>query len=248
VTPFAEAGTFGFADSPAGLYRGCPIDGCPMNAVAEFAVPSLLRAHSRLEWDQICITEATYDFCIVEISDDGGASWTELARYDQTSDPGWGDNVADPTDWRHASIDLQNYSNRQVAIRFRLQSDANLEFDGWYVDNVQVSDPSCLTVGVETAFTPTKLEFLPPSPNPARGFTRFAYTLPEALDRVDLAIYDVAGRVIRYERLGAHPAGAHGWTWDGRDSRGRPAASGAYFARLLAGGRVMNQRVLKLAP
>jgi hypothetical protein len=184
----------------------------------------------------------------VEISTNDGASWTELARYDQSADPGWEDNVADPTDWRHEVLTLDNYANQQVRIRFRLQSDQLLELDGWYVDNVQMGYPNCLTVGIETAFTPVKLEFLPPSPNPARGFTRFAYTLPEPLDRVDLAIYDVAGRVIRYERLGAHPAGAHGWTWDGRDSGGRSAASGAYFARLLAGGRVMNQRVLKLAP
>jgi hypothetical protein len=152
VVPFAQSGTWGFSDSPAGVpYRGCPTGeaGCHVNAIAEFGVPAVLTSGASLEWDQICITEATYDFCIVEISDDDGLSWTELARYDQTSDPGWEDSVADPSDWRHAAIDLGAYADQEVRIRFRLESDSNLEFDGWYVDNVQLSDPVCLTVDVE---------------------------------------------------------------------------------------------------
>lgn len=248
VTPLAASGTFGFTDSPAGLYRGCPVEPCPMNAVAEFAVPSLLRGHSTLEWDQICITEATFDFCIVEISTDDGTSWTELARFDQSSAPGWGDNVADPSDWHHESIDLHAYSNQSANIRFRLQSDPNLEFDGWYVDNVQVSDPGCLTVSVDGPLTVRALEFLPPTPNPVRSSTRFAFVLPNAEERVDLAIYDVGGRLMRYERLGAHEAGYQSWTWDGRDGQGRSLASGAYYARLMVGARSLNRKLLKLAP
>ncbi len=247
VTPFAASGTFGFTDSPAGTYRGCPVSGCPLNAVAEFAVPTRLRGLSTLQWDQICITEAGYDYCIVEISTDGGGTWTELARYDQTSDPRWEDFVAEPTDWRHESIDLSAYTDDLVHIRFRLQSDQNLEFDGWYVDNVQVSTPDCILLGAPGPVAVGRVEFLPPSPNPIRTSTRLGFVLPTPVDRVDLAIYDVGGRLLRYERLGAKQPGSHSWVWDGRDDDGRSLASGVYYARLLAGTDTRTRRLLKLA-
>src|SRR5262249_26577574 len=64
VTPMASGGLFGFTDSPAGLYRGCPVGDCPLNTIAELGVPAKLRAHASLEWDQICITEPGFDYCI----------------------------------------------------------------------------------------------------------------------------------------------------------------------------------------
>lgn len=251
VTPLAQGGTWGFSDSPPGVpYRGCPAGetGCKVNAIAVLSVPAHLPANSLLEWDQICITEATFDFCIVEISTDGGTSWTELGRYDQSSDPAWGDNVADPTDWRHQSISLAAYAGQTANIRFRLESDSNIEFDGWSVDNVELNDQNCTALAVGDLARGNVLEFLPPSPNPMRGPARFAFILPSAEQRVDLAIYDVTGRVVRYERMGARPAGQHSWVWDGRDSRGQTVASGAYFAKLLAGTRSTTRKLLKLAP
>jgi flagellar hook assembly protein FlgD len=65
---------------------------------------------------------------------------------------------------------------------------------------------------------------------------------------VDLAIYDVAGRMVRHERMGPKEPGYHVWVWDGRDDRGRPVATGAYFARLVAGERSLDRKLLKLAP
>lgn len=247
VTPMAEGGVFGFTDSPAGNYLGAPQGGY-RQAIAQFGVPANLRAGATLEWDQICITEAAFDFCIVEISTDDGSSWTELARYDQASDPGWGDNVADPTDWRHASLDLSAYAGQQAVMRFRLQSDMLLELDGWYVDNVAFSNPGCEVVAVGDAPPPATLEFRPPSPHPVRGTARFAFALPHAEEHVAIGIYDLQGRVVRAERLGALPAGRHAWVWDGRDAHGRVAASGAYFARLEAGAAHRLQKVLKLSP
>ena len=249
VTPFAEAGLFGFTDSPSGVYRGCPTgpSGCRENSIAEFGLPAKLRAHSTLEWDQICITEATYDFCIVEISADDGATWTELARYDQAADPRWEDFVAEPGDWRHESISLEGYSNQEVVVRFRLESDTNLEFDGWYVDNVTIADPGCLTVSVGGGALPRAVLFLPPAPNPVRSSARLSFALPSREERVDVGIYDVSGRVVRFERLGARDPGFHSWTWNGLDGQGRPVASGAYFVRLNAGSRSLTQKLLKLA-
>jgi flagellar hook assembly protein FlgD len=55
---------------------------------------------------------------------------------------------------------------------------------------------------------------------------------------VRLAVYDVAGRLIRTLIDADLRPGAHGAIWDGRDSSGRGMESGSYVARLEAGGTV----------
>ncbi len=244
----AKSGQFSFTDSPAGTYMGAPLGG-NHEAIATLALPVLLPPGSGLDFDHICITEGGFDFGIVEISTNNGGTWKELGRWSESSYPEWGDHVAGPTDWKHESLDLSAYASEKVLLRLRLESDSNLEFDGWYVDNFAVNDSTCspIDVGVGPAVA-GRLEFLPPSPNPARGPVRMTFALPAPEVRVDLAIYDVAGRVVRFERLGPLAAGAHSWTWDGRDRAGLRVASGAYFARLDTGARTLTQKLLKLAP
>ena len=53
-----------------------------------------------------------------------------------------------------------------------------------------------------------------------------------------LAVYDIAGRLIRVLVEGEVAAGSHQAVWDGRDATGRAAPSGSYLARLVAGGKV----------
>ena len=92
------------------------------------------------------------------------------------------------------------------------------------------------------------LAFLPASPNPSRGPVQLGWALPAREERVDLAFHDLAGRLVRLERLGPHAAGVHRWTWDGRGSGGRSLAAGAYFVRLLAGRHVLSRTLVRLAP
>ncbi|RKY61919.1 MAG: hypothetical protein DRP95_02225 [Candidatus Latescibacterota bacterium] len=60
------------------------------------------------------------------------------------------------------------------------------------------------------------------------------YTIPEAA-HVKLEVYDLLGRVVKVLVDGMRDAGRHRVVWDGRDSSGRPVASGAYLIRLEAG-------------
>ncbi|HMB68490.1 MAG TPA: FlgD immunoglobulin-like domain containing protein, partial [bacterium] len=73
-------------------------------------------------------------------------------------------------------------------------------------------------------------------PNPASA-PDIRWQLARA-GRVHLAIYDAAGRLVRELVAGAFPGGAHQTRWDGRDAFGTPVASGVYFARLEAEGRL----------
>jgi flagellar hook capping protein FlgD len=249
TTPIAAGGTWGFTDSPAGTYSGCPggTSGCKVNAIAVFGVPVRLPAGSSLEYDQICATEVGFDYCIVEVSADKGASWTELARYDQGSDPAWASGVADPSQYRHATLSLAGFANQLVLVRFRLESDELLQFDGWFVDNVHINDANCTPVA-SVGFAPMALRFSPPFPNPSvGGVQRFAFTLPARAASVELGLYDAQGRQLRVEKMGALGPGNHEWRWNGRDGGGHVVNAGVYFARLDVDGQRHTQKVLRLA-
>jgi len=72
------------------------------------------------------------------------------------------------------------------------------------------------------------------NPNPFNPMTRIRFGLAAA-GRVSIRIYDVSGRLIRALVDEERSAGRYEARWDGRDSRGRPVASGIYFCRMTAG-------------
>jgi len=83
------------------------------------------------------------------------------------------------------------------------------------------------------------------APNPCNPRTTVTFVLEQA-GHVDLALYDVAGRLVRTLLGGHHEAGEHRVVWDGRDDQGRAVSSGTYLCRVRAGGS-MESRGLVLA-
>ena len=79
-------------------------------------------------------------------------------------------------------------------------------------------------------------------PNPFNPRTTIRLDLPAA-GTVRLAVYDIAGRLVRVLVEGEIPAGSHEAVWDGRDASGRSVPSGSYLARLVAGGKVEGVRL-----
>ena len=75
--------------------------------------------------------------------------------------------------------------------------------------------------------------------------TLVAFTLPSA-GSVRLDIYDVSGRHVRDLKRGFMGEGEHVASWGGRDSHGRPVASGVYFVRVEAGGAAATAKVVLL--
>jgi flagellar hook assembly protein FlgD len=61
---------------------------------------------------------------------------------------------------------------------------------------------------------------------------------------VQLKLYNVAGRLVRTLENGELDAGTHTRMWDKRTDAGTIAASGIYFARLVAGDRVLGQKLV----
>jgi hypothetical protein len=78
----------------------------------------------------------------------------------------------------------------------------------------------------------------PPRPNPLAVTTALRYALPEAAT-ARLEVYDLLGRRVAVLADGAHEAGWHTATLDGR-----LLAAGTYVCRLQAGDAVATQKVL----
>ena len=75
--------------------------------------------------------------------------------------------------------------------------------------------------------------------NPFNAGTTLRLHLPEAAP-VTLTLHNVTGQVVTTLADHVHlPAGVHVLEWDGRDRRGRPAASGLYLYRLTADTEVL---------
>jgi len=103
--------------------------------------------------------------------------------------------------------------------------------------------PSAGSVDVPGRGLPATLEFGTVHPNPSRGTTRFAFTLPSRV-QASLRIVDVQGRAIR--RLVDRPLGPgeHSALWDGRDESGRTMGTGVYFVELSDGRNRVHRRVV----
>ena len=93
-------------------------------------LPALTDSMSHLmlsfwHWFQI---ESGYDYGYVEISTDGGSSWTQV-----------GSSVSgDGSSWRQYTVMLDQFAGQTINIGFRFTLDHSVTYAGWYIDDVAV--------------------------------------------------------------------------------------------------------------
>lgn len=86
-------------------------------------------------------------------------------------------------------------------------------------------------IGVEEEEVPAAFTVLPPRPNPFNPITTVRLYVAPGDTRLDVAVFDVRGRMVRQLHRGDSQPGWREFTWDGRDDAGRGQASGVYFVR-----------------
>jgi hypothetical protein len=70
-----------------------------------------------------------------------------------------------------------------------------------------------------------------PGPNPVAASVTVRFSLPEAMS-VEVAVYDVSGRIVAVLTDGHLGAGEHARVWDGRNSEGKRVSPGVYMVQM----------------
>jgi len=90
-----------------------------------------------LSFDYVLSTEGNtdYDRAEVQISNDGGSSWTTLASRSSAN------TLAGAATWSRWSGDISDYAGDDIVIRFGFDTVDNMynNLEGWYVDNVIIT-------------------------------------------------------------------------------------------------------------
>ncbi len=113
--------------------------------------------------------------------------------------------------------------------------------DGSGMDQLVLSYDNNTGTGVET--TPAATVRLAAAPNPFNPLTTFRFELVSSA-RVELKIYDLAGRRVATLLDGHAVAGPHRISWSGRGDDGGRLPSGAYLARLVTDRGVSSYKVV----
>lgn len=202
TTAATTCGNIGTGSGPAALYSGCG-ENLDRSIVRQVSVPP---GGASLSFDALWDTEPGWDFGFVQVSDDGGKTWTSLTTADTTADhdPGAISGVTsqlpgftgDSGTWKTETADLSAYAGKNVLIGFRYVTDSGVNEAGFWVRNIAVGGtaiPSTLA-GWQTISQV--------NPTPVAGWT------------VQLVAYDAKGRAW-YDRM--HLNGAFDGSLSGHD-------------------------------
>jgi hypothetical protein len=115
----------------------------------------------------------------------------------------------------------------------------DLSFSAWRIQPRGDSDISTNpTLGVDGTL-PVGVSFAV-APNPARQ-ARVTFTLPKR-DRVQIAVFDIAGRKLAVLADGEFAPARHFVDWNGLDQEGNAVGAGVYFYKMSIGGQTYNRR------
>ena len=120
----AASPTHSWTDSPEGEY-GNYWDYSLVSPLLDFFEV----AGVALEFSHIYDLESGYDYAYVEISTDGGATWSTTASY----------NGIQTTSWENVELDISDLDHiANARIRFRIETDSSVTEDGWHIDDIVI--------------------------------------------------------------------------------------------------------------
>ena len=107
-------------------------------------------SNASLTFDNFIDIEEQWDFGVVQVSTDGGNTWTSLANENTRSDvveegyPKIKENLPGFTgysdDWTAETFDLSAYTGQEIYVSFRYLTDWGYNDAGWFVDNIQIPE------------------------------------------------------------------------------------------------------------
>ena len=166
--------------------------------------------------------ETGYDYGFVDVSSNNGTTWARLATL----------NGIDSSSWKLQSFNISSYvsGSTNMLVRFRDSTDASLNYDGWYVDNIKITayQPAPLSV-TENNPVPVKFTLGQNFPNPFNPSTLINFSIPKQ-NFVTLKIYDLLGRELKTLVNEMKSPGEYNIEFNASD-----LPSGIYFYKLASG-------------
>lgn len=185
--------------------------------------------------------------------DDTGATtnFAQVARSATTPALGNYRSVIDGVSWHHLSDrDLteecrSDFEHIVTAARREIEAALVWAFDGTLPGLSSGTGCSTVDAPEDGVLEGAGTAFLGIEPNPSRGATTVRFQLA-ATGRVELAVFDVAGRRVRALVDETLTPGPHRTSWDGRDDVGRALPAGVYWAELRTEFDAPRQKLLIL--
>ncbi len=108
-------------------------------------------------------SSSCYDGGILEVTTDGGSTWTQVPGASLLTDPydgpvsssfsnplaGFDAWCGDPDPYTHSIVDVSTYAGQTVQFRWRLGTDASISQPGWDVDDVVVQSCEAIPTAVD---------------------------------------------------------------------------------------------------
>jgi subtilisin family serine protease len=126
TTADSYRGSLAWTDSPNGEYANNA--NVSLTLANQLVIPDTLNQPILSFWHRYDL-ESQYDFGLVEVSVDNGTTWTEHARFNGNA-----------PNWHQSYVDLSDLAGQGVLLRFRLYSDYTVPRDGWFIDDIAISD------------------------------------------------------------------------------------------------------------
>ncbi|WP_459212664.1 M14 family zinc carboxypeptidase [Aquimarina rhabdastrellae] len=158
-------------DSPNGNYGPNQNKTIVLDEEIDLTTAAVANVQFYAKWD----IEASWDYVQFEVSTDNGVTW--IAQCGKYTKPGSSNQVSgEPlydgvqNDWVLEQIDLSDYLDQTIKIRFQFVSDRGQEQDGFYFDDLKVNilDNSVLSVNDEI------LSQIRVFPNPVKNTLKIA--------------------------------------------------------------------------
>jgi len=198
--------TGSITDSPNGNYQNNTINDVTLNNPINLSNSPVAVLNYWTKWS----TEQGYDYVQVKISSDNGSHWTPVAgKY--THPGGYNELIGQPVydgtqnTWVKEQVVLTNYVNKDIKIRFTLRSDAGVNFDGYYFDDMDLTIID-MTTGVPQIAAAPSFYLSNPVPNPAEKQVKVSYQLPPGTNG-QFILFDTGGRTMKTFELS--PGSSH---------------------------------------
>jgi hypothetical protein len=230
-----------FTDSPVGQYPNNYNATFTYNGTIDLSNVLGAAINFQTQWD----IEIDWDYGQFQISTNSGVTWIPMTGL--YTNPGTGsfqpngEPLYDGSQlsWVEESIDISDFVDEQITLRFLLKSDGYITEDGWYVNDIKVILYQGVTVNADNITTVADEYSLGQNyPNPFNPETKINFQIPET-GMVSLIVFDVLGNEIANLVNEEKSAGKYEIDFDASG-----ISSGIYFYTLRTNNYISTKKMI----